>query len=280
MSLDADDPRLDDYRKLNDPVERRALERAGNFFIAEGELVIRTLIETRARWPIRSILVTPQRYEAMADVLDPLNGQLGDQLDAQQEVPIHVAPLDVLRAVSGFDVHRGALASAERPASPPDAGTVLADARTTLVLVLEAVSDHENLGALFRNAAAFGAGAVLLGERTGDPLYRRSLRVSMGHVLRVPFARLHDIGQLRRAGFHVVALTPKHDAESLTTFASTGNRRTALLLGAEGPGLSDAWLDAADSRVRIPMASGVDSLNVAVAAAVALYELRRFEDVG
>ena len=130
---------------------------------------------------------------------------------------------------------------------------------------------------MFRNAAAFGADAVLLGERTGDPLYRRSLRVSMGHVLRVPFARLDALRILRHAGFCVVALTPARDAESLASLAKDAARpaKVALLLGAEGPGLSDAWLAEADRRVRIPMAGGVDSLNVAVAAALALYELRR-----
>lgn len=277
---DADDPRLDDYRRLNDPASRRAVERSGSFFIAEGELVIRTLIEERRTWPIRSVLVTPQRYDAMADVLGELDG-----------VPVYVAPLDVLRAVSGFDVHRGALASAER-GTPRALHDVLHEAThdANTVLVLEAVSDHENLGALFRNAAALGAGAVVLGPRTGDPLYRRSLRVSMGHVLRVPFARSDTpdiLGALRAAGYRLVALTPSPDSEPVASFAARPSDgkdkdKIALLLGAEGPGLSDEWLAQADDRVRIPMAPGVDSLNVAVAAAVALYELvlRRLEDVG
>jgi tRNA G18 (ribose-2'-O)-methylase SpoU len=271
---DVGDPRLDDYRHLNQPARRRALERSGNFFVAEGELVIRTLLGERhtGRWPVRSVLVTPQRYDAMADVLGPL---------AADDVPVYLAPLDVLRAVSGFDVHRGALATAER-GTPRRLPEVLHQART--VLVLEAVSDHENLGALFRNAAALGADAVVLGPRTGDPLYRRSLRVSMGHVLRVPFARLHVLDDLKAAGHRTVALTPSHDAEPIASFAARAYQedKVALLLGAEGPGLSDDWLAQADDRVRIPMAAGVDSLNVAVAAAVALYELglRRLEDVG
>lgn len=265
---DVDDPRLDDYRRLNDPAERRRMERSGNYFIAEGELVIRTLIETRATWPIRSVLITPQRYEAMADVLCDVE-------------PVYVASIETLRAVSGFDVHRGALASALR--TPPQAAaTVLQQAST--VLALEAVSDHENLGALFRNVAALvpGDGAVLLGPRAGDPLYRRSLRVSMGHVLRVPYARIgDDLRTLDDAGYRVAALTPSPTAEPITSLAAEQkHEKTALLLGAEGPGLSDAWLARAHRRVRIPMNEGVDSLNVAVAAAIALYELRRLEDVG
>lgn len=262
---DVDDPRLDDYRRLTDPAERRRVERSGNYFIAEGELVIRTLIETRAAWPIRSVLVTPQRYEAMADVLGDVDG-----------VPVYVAPIETLRSVSGFDVHRGALASAQRTPSR-DIATVLDQSNT--VLVLEAVNDHENLGALFRNVAALAprSGAVLLGPRTGDPLYRRSLRVSMGHVLRVPYARIDDLQQLDDAGYCVAALTPSAHAEPIT---SLDPGRTALLLGAEGPGLSDEWLARAHRRVRISMNEGVDSLNVAVAAAIALYELRRLEDVG
>jgi tRNA G18 (ribose-2'-O)-methylase SpoU len=263
---DPDDPRLDDYRRLNDPAERRQVERSGSFFIAEGDLVIRTLLATRDRWPVRSLLLTPQRHDALHDAIPA-------------DVRTYVAPLDVLRGVSGFDVHRGALASAERGAPPPTdvdiAITIASDAR--LVLVLEAVSDHENLGAVFRNAAAFGADAVLLGPRAADPLYRRSLRVSMGHVLRVPFARIESLDDLRRAGFCVVALTPTSpDAATMASFAQEcPAAKVALLLGAEGPGLSDDWLARADRCVRIPMADGVDSLNVAVAAAVAMYELRR-----
>ena len=267
-----DDPRLDDYRRLNEPTERRRVERAGDFFIAEGELVIRTLIGTQPRWPIKSVLVTPQRYEAMAGVLDGVASDGG--------VPVYVAPLETLRAVSGFDVHRGALASAERT-PPRDAATVLGHAKT--VLVLEAVSDHENLGALFRNVAALApGGAILLGPRTGDPLYRRSLRVSMGHVLHVPYARIDDdLRGLDDAGYCVAALTPSPGAEPISSLRSNETtKKTALLLGAEGPGLTDEWLARAHRKVRIPMSEGVDSLNVAVAAAIALYELRRLEDVG
>jgi tRNA G18 (ribose-2'-O)-methylase SpoU len=176
--------------------------------------------------------------------------------------------------VVGFHLNRGVLAVADR-AAPPDVRALLRDAR--LVAVLEGVGDHENLGALFRNAAALGVDAVLLGPRCSDPLYRRSVRVSMGHVLRVPFAELPgpwpaSMALLRAAGLRVAALTPAAGALPLAS-AGLAGERVALLLGAEGPGLTDEALDAADVRVRIPMAAGVDSLNVATAAAVAFYGL-------
>jgi tRNA G18 (ribose-2'-O)-methylase SpoU len=155
-----------------------------------------------------------------------------------------------------------------------DLARLLATARR--LLVCEGVNDHENLGALFRNAAALGADAVLFGDRCADPLYRRSVRVSMGHVLRVPFAPLpgwpSGLAELRHAGFTVLALTPRHPSVPLSEVDAAD--RLALLVGAEGPGLSESALAAADARVHVPMAEGVDSLNVATAAAVALYALR------
>ena len=168
------------------------------------------------------------------------------------------------------------LAVADR-APPPDLAALLR--RRRLLAVLEGVNDHENLGALFRNAAALGVDGVLLGPRCADPLYRRSVRVSMGHVLRVPFAALPGpwpavAGRLRAAGLRVAALTPAPDAVPLAA-AGLGSERVALLLGAEGPGLSAEALAAADVRVRIPMAPGVDSLNVATAAAVAFHAAGR-----
>jgi tRNA G18 (ribose-2'-O)-methylase SpoU len=176
----------------------------------------------------------------------------------------------------GFHLNRGVLAVADG-AAPPDPLALAASAR--LLAVAEGINDHENLGSLFRNAAALGVDGVLLGPRCADPLYRRSVRVSMGHVLRVPFAALPgewpgSLDALRAAGLTVVALTPAPDAVPLAAAGLAGTR-TALLLGAEGPGLSAAALGAADLRVRIPMATGVDSLNVATAAAVAFHEVTR-----
>lgn len=261
---DPADERVSDYVGLNDPELRRRRERSegseGGFFIAEGALVIRQLLTSSYR--VRSLLLTPTRFAALEPALAGL------------EAPVYVAPPEVLNTVSGFHLHRGALASADRPARPD---VLELAAATDLVVVTENVNDHENLGSLFRNAAAFGAGAVLLDPTTADPLYRRSIRVSMGHVLRVPFtvvpawpAALWDLQGL---GFEVVALTPTTGAEDLRSVRPGGRR--AVLVGAEGPGLSTAALGAADRRVRIPLAAGVDSLNVATALAVALHHLAR-----
>lgn len=254
-----DDPRLADYASLNDVETRRNVERRGSFFIAESELVIRELVRARERWPIRSVLVTPKRFEAMRDVL------------ASLDAPVFVGPMEVVREVTGFHIHRGAVASAERGTGLSVADVLLAG--PPRVVVLEGVKDHENLGSIFRSAAAFGAGAVLLDATCADPLYRRSVRVSMGHILHVPFAKLTSLDEVRAAGYEVVALTPSPDAEPIDELATAPPSRAALLFGAEGPGLSDDWLSAADRRVRIPIAAGVDSLNVAVAAAVALHRL-------
>ena len=257
-----DDPRLADYASLNDVETRRNVERRGSFFIAESELVIRELVRARERWPIRSVLVTPKRFEAMRDVLEAL------------DAPVFIGPMEVVREVTGFHIHRGAVASAERGTGLSVADVLLASPRR--VVVLEGVKDHENLGSIFRSAAAFGAGAVLLDPTCADPLYRRSVRVSMGHILHVPFAWLPPSGgldEVRASGYEVVALTPSPDAESIDELAAAPPARAALLFGAEGPGLSDGWLASADRRVRIPIAAGVDSLNVAVAAAITLHRL-------
>ena len=258
---DVNDARLADYTSLNVVETRREVERRGSFFIAESELVIRELIATARRWPLRSVLVTPKRFDAMADVLVPV---------ADAGIPVFVAGMDVVREVTGFHIHRGAVASAERGAART-AKDVLAGAR--LAVVLEGVGDHENLGSIFRSAGAFGAGAVLLDERCADPLYRRSVRVSMGQVLHVPFARVSFLADVLAEGFELVALTPSSKAEDISTFATAPPARTALLLGAEGPGLSHAALELATRRVRIPMIDSVDSLNVGVAGAIALHRI-------
>jgi tRNA G18 (ribose-2'-O)-methylase SpoU len=245
---DPADPRLDDYRRLNDPAARVAFEREHGVFVVEGALAIEQLL--RSAYEVRSVLLTP----AMAERL---------------RVPhALVVEREVLRAVAGFDVHRGALAVATRPPAR-DPAEVLDEAR--VVLALERVNDHENAGVLFRVARALGADAVLLDAETCDPLYRRAFRVSLGHVLHVPFARTPDpVALLREHGFVTYALTPAGDVR---VEDAPGAERVALLVGAEGPGLKAETLARADHRVRIPMREGVDSLNVATAAAIALHRL-------
>jgi tRNA G18 (ribose-2'-O)-methylase SpoU len=253
---DPDDPRLADFRDLTDADVRP--DRRG-VVIAEGANVVERL--ARSPYAMRAVIGVPARIEALRPVLDGV------------DVPAYVVDKWVLSEVVGFRVTRGVLASATRPA-PLDAAALLARARR--VAVLEALNDFENLGAVFRNAAAFGVDAVLLDPRCADPLYRRSVRVSMGHVLRVPFAVLGGrwpsaLELLREHGFEVLALTPAAAAEPLRDV--TPPPRWAVLLGAEGPGLTAAAMAAADRLVRIPMAEGVDSLNVATAAAVAFAHL-------
>jgi tRNA G18 (ribose-2'-O)-methylase SpoU len=230
--------------------------------IAEGVPVVRRLLGSP--YPVRAVLGVPARVAALRADLDPL------------DVPVYLGSADLMARVVGFHLNRGVLASADR-APQPALPALLAGARR--VLVCEGINDHENLGALFRNAAALGVDAVLFGERCADPLYRRSVRVSMGHVLRVPFGTLPalaawpaGLGLLRAAGFTVLALTPRPEATALAEVDGTAGR-LALLVGAEGTGLTEPALAAADARVRIPMADGVDSLNVATAAAIALYAL-------
>jgi tRNA G18 (ribose-2'-O)-methylase SpoU len=243
---DPADPRVADYLQLTDA----ELRRAGEVFLCEGVLVIQRAIELGTTF--RSLLVTPERWAVLQPVVEPL------------DTTVHVVAQEVMNDVTGFNIHRGAIAAAERPA-PRDPAELLRHART--VAVLEGINDVENLGAVFRNAAAFGIDAVLLDPRTADPLYRRCVRVSLGHVLGVPHARVDDVTRID--GFTTVALTPDPTAEPVEVLHGLG--RVALLLGAEGPGLTPATLGAADRRVRIPMVSGIDSLNVATAAAIAFH---------
>jgi tRNA G18 (ribose-2'-O)-methylase SpoU len=261
---DPGDDRLADYRRLNDARHRTRVEAPDpergdpGYFVAEGLTVVERLF--RSGRSVRSVLVDPTRLARLPPGAWP--------------VPVYVAEPAVLQEVAGFDVHRGVLAAADRWVLP-DPGVLLS--RCTRVAVLEGVNDHENLGALFRNAAALGLGAVLLDDRCCDPFYRRSVRVSMGHVLTVPWARLAPwparLSTVQAAGFAVYALTPAEDADALGELGPLPDR-LAVLLGAEGPGLSPAALRMADRRVRIPMAPGVDSLNLASAAAVAFWGLR------
>jgi tRNA G18 (ribose-2'-O)-methylase SpoU len=256
---DATDPRLADYVALTDAELRRRVETG--LFIVEGELAIRRLLESR--YPVRSLLVTPAMHARLAPAVEGL------------QAPVYVAQRDVMAAVAGFDIHRGAVASATRlPLPEPGALTATGDR----LALLEGINDHENLGALFRNAAAFGVGGVLLSPNCADPLYRRSVRVSLGHVLHVPFTVLSPwpdgIRELARTGWSTVALTPSDDSEPVTVLDGAAGR-VAIAVGAEGPGLTDAALEACDRRVHIPMAAGVDSVNVATAAAIAFHCLTR-----
>jgi tRNA G18 (ribose-2'-O)-methylase SpoU len=256
-----DDRRLDDFRNLTDAELRRSVD--DQVFIAEGLHVIRQLLASS--YPVKALLLTESKLERLAPEVEGLD----------QDVPVYVARPDVMDGITGFHVHRGALATAARTPLP-SAADILDGAR--LVLILEGINDHENLGALFRNGAAFGADAVLLCPRCADPLYRRSVRVSLGHVLHLPFARVEPwpagLDAVEAAGLAIIALTPDPSAFPLTGLAMSDTRSgVAVLVGAEGPGLSPQALAAAGMVVRIPIAAGVDSLNVATAAAIALHRL-------
>ncbi|HEX7353917.1 MAG TPA: RNA methyltransferase [Mycobacteriales bacterium] len=252
---DVGDARLADYRSLTDVALRRRTEPEQGLFIAEGELVIRRAVAAGFR--LRSVLLSERWLPSLDGLLDGVDVYVGDE------------PL--LQQVTGFHVHRGALASVERrPLPSPDA--VAAGAHR--LAVLEDVNTHTNVGAIFRAAVALGVDGVLLSPSCADPLYRRAVRVSMGAVFAVPYARAERwpdaLEDLRRSGFGLLALTPDgaHDIGEVDT-----ERPLAVVLGAEGPGVSDRVLRLAEP-VRIPMAHGVDSLNVAAAAAVAFYALR------
>ena len=264
LITDPDDDRLGDYRALTDLELRTRWEPPNGLFIAEGELVLRRAL--RAGYAPRSYLVDAKR----AAQLDDLPG----------DAPVYAATPQVLERATGFHVHRGVLASFHR-LPLRTAGDVLAGARR--VAILEDVNNHTNIGAVFRGAAALGIDAVLLSPTCADPLYRRSVRVSMGEVFAVPYARLEPwpdgLARVREAGFTVLALTPAPDAVPMQHLDAAQRARPALLLGAEGPGLSRHALAASDVPVRLPMRRGVDSLNVAAAAAVAFWELGRDDDL-
>jgi tRNA G18 (ribose-2'-O)-methylase SpoU len=247
---------------LTDVARRSRAEPAAGIFIAEGDLVIRRALAAGCR--LRSVLLAPQRWEALRPDLEGL------------PAPVLLAGPAVLTAVTGFVVHRGALASFHRPPART-AADVVAGAHS--LAVLEGMNNPTNLGSVFRTAAALGVGGVLLDPRCYDPLYRRAVRVSMGAVLQVPWARLEPWPQsldwLAAHGFTRIALTPDPAATALDAVDAVAVGRVALLLGAEGPGLTAAARARADLSVRIPMADGADSLNVGAAAAVAFYALGR-----
>ena len=259
---DLSDPRLGDYLNLTDVALRRVSEPAGGLYIAESSKVIARAI-TAGHIP-RSALMLEQWLPDLEPLLQPF------------DVPVFVGAPDLLESLTGFSLHRGALASMHRP-ELSEVSELLRDARR--VVVLEDIVDHTNVGAIFRSVAGLGADAVLVTPRCADPLYRRSVRVSMGTVLQVPWTRLPDwplgADQLHAAGFHIAALALSDTAVELDDFAATAPERVALILGTEGDGLSPDALSAADTVVTIPMLHGVDSLNVAAASAVALYALRR-----
>jgi tRNA G18 (ribose-2'-O)-methylase SpoU len=261
---DPDDPRLSDYARLVDVGHRIRREPADGLFIAEGALTLRRALI--AGYRPRSVLLTPNR-------LDPAAKEVAAVAAAGGEV--YLVGQEVAERLTGFHVHRGLLAAMNRRPLPAVAD-VLRDARR--VLVLEDIVNHTNVGAAMRGGAAFGVDAVLVTPACADPLYRRAVRTSMGTVFQVPWTRLDDwpgdLELLHREGFVTVSLTPDPDAVDIAEFAAAGHERVALVLGTEGDGLAEDTLAATTHRVRIPMAAGVDSLNVAAAAAVACYALR------
>jgi tRNA G18 (ribose-2'-O)-methylase SpoU len=266
----AGDPRLADYTRLTDAGLRTHLEAEHGLFIAEGTKVITRAVA--AGYPVRSMLVGKSR---LAD-LPALVEEAG-------EAPVYVVPDEVAESLTGYRVHRGALASLSRKPLP-EVRAVLGDARR--IVVLEDLVDHGNVGAIFRCAAALGVDAVVLSPRCADPLYRRSVKVSMGAVFAIPYARMagwyDGLEELKSGGFLVLALTPDEGATPMAS-ALHDARRVALLLGTEGDGLSARWLHEADATVRIPMnpaarAAGVDSLNVVAAAAIACHLLAQGPD--
>ena len=287
---DAADPRLADYVRLTDVELRKSLEAGHGLFMAEGEKVIHRAVA--AGYAVRSLLATERKAAALASLADVCGK------------PAYVVPDEVAERLTGYHVHRGALAAMDRrplPAVPEvlgrarnvvilediidraNVGRAIQHTRpASRILVLEDIVDHGNAGGIFRCAAALGVDAVILSPRCADPLYRRAVKVSMGAVFAVPYARMTDwyggLAELRAAGFRLLALTPDQSATAIDKVAM--GERVALMLGTEGDGLSSRWLHEADAPVCIPMhpaamAAGVDSLNVVAAASIACYSLSR-----
>lgn len=273
MIVRLDDPadaRVREYTSLTDVALRTKVEPERGVYLAESSNVIRRAVAAGHR--PRSFLMAPKWLESMGDVLRDAGG------DAHGGgIPVYVAPEELLEELTGFHLHRGALACMERPALP-SVSDVVAGARR--VVVLEDLVDHTNVGACVRSAAALGVDAVLVTPRCADPLYRRAVRVSMGTIFQVPWTRIdpwpRGVGLLRDLGFEVAALALSEDSVALDEYSArlAPDARVALVLGAEGDGLSARTIAACDTVVRIPMAGVVDSLNVAAAGAVAFWELR------
>jgi len=260
---DPADPRLNDFRDLNSVDRRPDLPTGKGLVIAEGVLVVQRMLVSR--FTPRALLGTDRRLT-----------ELGADLDGVAAPYYRVAP-DVMADVVGFHLNRGVLASASRP--PELSIPQVLDAAKT-VAVLEGVNDHENLGSIFRNAAGLDVDAIVFGSGCADPLYRRAVRVSMGHALLVPYAWAgdwpYDLEILRDNDFRLLAMTPDPTAGTLAdAMTEVADQRLAVLVGAEGPGLFERAMRVSDMRVRIPMSRGTDSLNVATAAALAFYERAR-----
>ena len=260
---DPDDVRIAEYRNIPDP---DLMARQG-LFVAEGRIVVERLL-TRSRFETRSVLITQAALAALNDVLEP-----------RTDLPVYLVQKPLINTITGFHIHQGCLALGVR--SPLRSWMEIAASAQRLI-VLEHVSDADNVGSIFRNAAAFHLDGILLGPSCTDPLYRKAIRTSMGASLMLPFAEIGPwpdaINRLQDAGFATIALTPRASAPLIRNIATTtAGQRTALVLGHEGAGLSDAVLQACDYQARIPVAPEVDSINVATAAAIALYELQRGE---
>ena len=262
---DLDDPRVAEYRNVPDP----ALLLAHGVFVAEGRHVVRHLLAS-TRFEARSVLVSPAALDSLRDALD-----------AHAPLPVYVMSVERLTTVVGFNMHRGCLAIGERPPAMPVGAWWQEAAAAGLVVAAERVANADNLGALFRNALALGAGGILLSPGCCDPLYRKSIRVSMGAALRIPYAVDREwpegLRAMQASGARVLAMTPRPPARDLDDALSVIEPGTtvALMLGHEGDGLSEGAMRTADERVRIALRTGVDSLNVATAAAIALHACRR-----
>lgn len=256
------DPRIAAYHSLSDS---ELLRQCGQF-VAEGRLILQRVVED-PRFSLRSVLMNEANYRALSETLSGV----------PPDVPLFVCETPDFLGITGFNLHRGCLALVERPA-PTASCEILRDART--IVVLEGVTNADNVGGVFRNAAAFGADGVLLSPTCCDPFYRKAIRTSMGATLRVPFARIDDwpsgLADVRATGFTLVALSPRQTAVALDEFAESDRpARIALLIGTEGAGLSDGALAASDQSVRIPIRESVDSLNLAVACGITLARLSR-----
>jgi len=252
---------IDDYRELADA---RLLRERG-LFVAEGRFVVRRVIDD-PRYTIHSLLLNDAAHRDLGDLLDRLPAG----------TPIHIRSPDEIAAVTGFAFHRGCLALVHRPAAAA-LDSILA--APSPIVLLEDVANPDNVGGVFRNAAAFGAGGIIISPGCCDPLYRKAVRTSMGAVLGVPYARADDwraaVERVRRRGFRLVALTPRQPSQPIDEFAPYARAtRVALAVGAEGTGVSETVDALADAHVRIPIAREVDSLNLSVAAGIALFALR------